>query len=186
LASASDDKTVRLWDARDGKPLATLTGHTHDVYHVTFSPDGTRLASASRDNTVRLWDARDGKPLATLTGHTNSVRHVTFSRDGTRLASAGYDKTVRLWFSTDTPARRAYVRQTWHDKQAEEAELSGNWFAAAFHLGELLNQESDNKSLEARWDKAIAELAKVDKELAERTAAKRKRTSNTPERESRN
>jgi WD40 repeat protein len=151
---------------------------------VTFSPDGTRLASASGDNTVRLWDARDGQPLVTLAGHTNVVAHVTFSPDGTRLASASWDHTVRLWFSTDTPERRAYMRQTWHDKQADEAESSGNWFATAFHLSEMLNQESDNKSLEARWDKAIEELAKVDKELAERTAAKRKRTSNTSERES--
>lgn len=57
LASASWDKTVRLWDAASGQPTATLEGHTDRVNAVAFSPDGHQLASASDDRTVRLWDA---------------------------------------------------------------------------------------------------------------------------------
>jgi WD40 repeat protein len=54
LASASTDKTVRLWDEQ-GQEVAVLRGHTDAVRHVSFSPDGKRLASASTDKTVRLW-----------------------------------------------------------------------------------------------------------------------------------
>jgi WD40 repeat protein/serine/threonine protein kinase/tetratricopeptide (TPR) repeat protein len=99
LASASGDNTVRLWDARSGKPLGEpLRGHTGHVSSVVFSPDGQRLASASNDRTVRLWDARSGQPLGEpLRGHTNWVFSVAFSPDGQRLASAGWDNTVRLW-----------------------------------------------------------------------------------------
>ena len=97
LASASDDKTVRLWNAATGATKHTLEGHTGAVFSVVFSPDGALLASASYDKTVRLWDTATGAALKTLEGHTGTVTSVTFSPDGALLASGSRDKTVRLW-----------------------------------------------------------------------------------------
>lgn len=105
LATASYDRTVRLWDVSDPtrpKPLGKpLTGHKSWVSTAVFSPDGHTLASASDDGTVRLWDVRDPRhphPIgAPLTGHDGTIFLLAFSPDGRTLAAADEEHTVRLW-----------------------------------------------------------------------------------------
>ncbi len=96
LASASNDKTVKLWRVSDGSLIRTLQG-TSSVESVVFSPDGQTLASGSADNTVRLWRVADGSLIRTLDSYTYGVQSVVFSPDGQTLASASDDKTVKLW-----------------------------------------------------------------------------------------
>ncbi|OIK23822.1 WD40 repeat domain-containing protein [Streptomyces malaysiense] len=109
LATASYDRTVRLWNVSDPtrpRPLGgPLTGHTSWVSSAVFRPDGKVLASAGDDGTIRLWDVADparptalGAPLA---GHSGTLYLIAFSPDGHTLASAGEDGTVRLWNVAD-------------------------------------------------------------------------------------
>ncbi|MER8005271.1 AAA family ATPase [Streptomyces sp. NPDC094149] len=113
LATASGDRTVRLWDVADRtRPKAVgrpLTGHTSWVSSAVFSPDGHTLASASDDGTVRLYDIRDPhrpRPLGTpLTGHDGTIYLIAFSPDGRTLATANEDHTVRLWDMTGNRPR---------------------------------------------------------------------------------
>ncbi|GGX16148.1 PD40 domain-containing protein [Streptomyces lomondensis] len=115
LATASYDRTVRLWNVADprrpsplGKPL---TGHTSWVSSAIFSPDGRTLASASDDGTIRLWDVTSpGRPQSLgrpLTGHDGTIYLIAFSPDGRTLASAAEDHTVRLWDVADPRRPRA-------------------------------------------------------------------------------
>jgi WD40 repeat protein len=118
LASASEDRTVQLWDAATGAALQTLEGHTNWFRAVAFSPDGKQLASASEDETVRLWDAATGAALQTLEGHTNWVWAVAFSPDGSWLQTNRGALRIRPSFSTNvpiqsTPTTDIFVKGQW-------------------------------------------------------------------------
>jgi WD40 repeat protein len=97
LASASDDRTVRLWDVNRGTETARLEGHTEAITALAVLPDG-RLASASDDGTVRLWDVKRGVETARLDGATTlpGVKTLAVLPDG-RLATGGWYGSVRLW-----------------------------------------------------------------------------------------
>jgi WD40 repeat protein/serine/threonine protein kinase len=96
LASASSDRTLRVWDAVTGQEvLPPLRGHTDIVVAVAYSPDGKKLASASLDKTVRIWDATTGQCIRTM-GETH-MSTVAFSPDGRRLVSGELEHHVRVW-----------------------------------------------------------------------------------------
>ena len=104
LATASSDKTARLWDAGTGKPLGEAMRHEGYVSSAQFSPDGTRVMTASGDDTARLWDAGTGKPLGEAMRHEGEVWSAQFSPDGTRVVTASSDKTARLWDVSPVPS----------------------------------------------------------------------------------
>ena len=130
LATASGDKTARLWDPATGDCLRTLTGHTRHVLGVAFSPDGRLLATASGDKTARLWDPATGDCLRTLTGHTGAVNGVAFSPDGRLLATASGDETARLWDPATGERRRTL---TGHDRQGLRRGVQPGRAAARHH-----------------------------------------------------
>src|SRR5258708_4906031 len=104
LASASYDKTVRLWDATNGNSLLKYRGHSARVNALAWSPDGRYLASASNDCTVQIWEAATGSLFSTYRGHSTQVLSVSWSPDGRYLASADAGKTVHIWqITSQTP-----------------------------------------------------------------------------------
>ena len=67
IASGSDDKIVRVWDAQTGHSVMyPLEGHDHFVRSVAFSPDGRHIISGSDDKTVRVWDVQTGQSVIDL------------------------------------------------------------------------------------------------------------------------
>jgi WD40 repeat protein len=56
IASASDDRTVQIWDATTGELIFAYQGHTKEVSSVVWSPNGKRIASAGHDETVHVWN----------------------------------------------------------------------------------------------------------------------------------
>jgi WD40 repeat protein len=121
VASASADRTVKIWHAATGRCLRTLKRHSEPVRCVAFSPDGQRLASGSRVavpphylGEVKIWDPTSGQELLSLPGHADNVEKVAFSPDGHWLASASSDRTVKIWDShTGQEIRTLFGHTDW-------------------------------------------------------------------------
>ncbi|KAF9643630.1 WD-repeat protein [Thelephora ganbajun] len=94
-ASASWDSSVRLWDGKTGKFVATLRGHVAAVYRLAWSADSRLLVSASKDSTLKVWDLKTYKLKTDLPGHTDEVYCVDFVAD--KVASGGRDRTLKIW-----------------------------------------------------------------------------------------
>ena len=63
LASANDDRTVKLWDSLSGEILCVLRGHDSEIISCNFSPDGKRIVSGGKDEQIHVWDIATGNLL---------------------------------------------------------------------------------------------------------------------------
>ncbi|KAL5513198.1 RSA4 [Sanghuangporus vaninii] len=93
-ASASWDSSVRVWDGRTGKFVATMRGHVGAVYRLAWSADSRLLVSASKDSTLKIWDLKTYKLKTDLPGHTDEVYCVDFVAD--KIVSGGRDRLVKM------------------------------------------------------------------------------------------
>ena len=94
IATASSDRTIRLWTAAGNLLWSRDPGTT--IYSLAFHPDSQSLAAAGVDGDITLWDLR-GNLVYPLMGHDATVWQVAYSPDGTLLATAGADGLVKLW-----------------------------------------------------------------------------------------
>ena len=97
LASASADRSIKLWDMKTFSLSKDLQGHKDRVYAIDFHPTRAELVSTGADNTLRFWNLDTGEERKTILAHKNWVYDVSYSPDGEMLASASATGKVKLW-----------------------------------------------------------------------------------------
>lgn len=97
IATASADKTIKLWHGETFKLLRTYRGHRDFVNRIAFSADGRRLASASIDGNVRVWSTRSRRLLRSYKTSSGEVSGLAFlDPNGKSLMTSGRDTTVQI------------------------------------------------------------------------------------------
>ena len=97
IASASGDKSIKLWNQRNGALVQKLSGHSDKVLSVSFRPQSMMMASGSADQTIKVWPVGIAESVRTFVGHSDWVYAIAFSQDGKMIVSGSADGTVKLW-----------------------------------------------------------------------------------------
>ncbi len=163
LASGSEDRIVRVWDAQTGSLQQALAGHTHKINVVAFTPDGNLLASAD-DKTLRVWEVSTGKLLHTIE-EQNEVSSIAFSPDGELMVTASAE-AVGLWNVSTWTMFRAFKTEESHRHGNIEYCCGSTALAARFDaLGELIISGHEDGTIKVWNPKAATPLPNPYSEL---------------------
>ena len=93
FATASWDRTARIWEVPSGRLIVTIPNE-RELTAIAFSPDGQSVATAD-GGTTRILEAASGRELARLADSGAST--LAFSPDGRHIATGGFRRMVRVW-----------------------------------------------------------------------------------------
>jgi WD40 repeat protein len=97
IYSASEDKSIKMWDVATGIDLNTFNAHEAGVNCIYLSKDGKTLLSGDKNGKIILWNALTGEVLTSIDGHEGGVHTAKLSTDGQMIVSGGEDELLKLW-----------------------------------------------------------------------------------------
>jgi WD40 repeat protein len=141
IITASDDGTLKIWDASSGIERFSLIGHTSRITAWAFSFDKQSIVSADKDGTLKVWDASSGIERFSLIGHTTKITTCAFSFDGSTIVSVSADKTLKVWDASSGVEQLSFITNHTREIRACAFSFDGRWIASA----------SEDKTLKV-WD----------------------------------
>jgi len=137
LATASQDRTVKIWDVATGKRLYTLSDALDGLTCIAYSPSGDQVAAAGYDKTIYIWKLgdEDGHLSQSLIADEDSLLALAWSPDGKTIVTASSDGSIRFR-NTKLDLMGSIDKQTdW----VESLDMSpdGRWLAAGRYNGTL-------------------------------------------------
>lgn len=102
FASASLDRSIKVWSVNSVVPNYSLEGHARGVNCIDYYHGGDKpyIISGSDDFTLKVWDYQTKACVSTLEGHANNVSTVAFHPRLPVIISGSEDGTVRLWHNS--------------------------------------------------------------------------------------
>ncbi|XP_026321589.1 U5 small nuclear ribonucleoprotein 40 kDa protein [Hyposmocoma kahamanoa] len=127
LVSASDDNTIKLWDARKRNPIASFDS-SYPVTSVLFNDTAEKIISGGIDNIIKVWDIRNNQIAYKIKGHTDTITGMALSYDGSYLLSNAMDSTLRIWdVRPFAPSERCVKLMSGHQHNFEKNLLRCAW-----------------------------------------------------------
>ncbi len=190
LASASRDRTVKIWDMQTGQEISTLKGSPENIKGLIFLEKSAKVASSTGkwnkekkawEGEIKIWDIKAGKEVRVIKGHGDSIEGLAVSKDGKYLASASADQTVKIWelaTGKDVQTLKGHtdaVEAVAFSSDGKKLATAGAdktvriWDAATGENVTTFKAVPANPKLDAKATKESADTPKEDKEVKRRS-----------------
>ena len=113
IATASWDRSIKIWNRETGQVVSKVIGSDSSLNSIDFHPEGTHLLTASDDATATLWEIESGRMVLSFEGHTDRISDAMFSTSGDQILTVSADRTARVWDAETTKTIQIFEGHEW-------------------------------------------------------------------------
>jgi len=121
IISASDDRTIKIWNAETGNLINSINAHNGRVLDIKVSPVAKQFASCGDDSTIKIWDLNTFSLIKTLKKDMEEISSISYHNSGECIACGGDMKNIYIW---DLKNDSVIISLEGHEKSVNSVEFS--------------------------------------------------------------